>query len=174
MSCPTCDHTLNGIGHGMFHCPRCGTLTNCQVEGAVTVPSLVERVRRFGREAPFGDWGPIWHRVGIQESIGPVTPPMSPIMTEDLPITIPGFEPLTSEHAARLCEATARLRANLAAWLRNHNEPGAMGCSVRVLESRVLAATADLGLAWPLLVGSVVIDRGPDGGLVLRTGTRIA
>jgi hypothetical protein len=26
MACITCSHTMAGIGYGMFHCARCGTL----------------------------------------------------------------------------------------------------------------------------------------------------
>ena len=26
MSCPTCDHTMTGVGDGNFWCPRCGTI----------------------------------------------------------------------------------------------------------------------------------------------------
>ena len=28
MSCPTCDHTTQGIGNRWFWCPRCGTILN--------------------------------------------------------------------------------------------------------------------------------------------------
>lgn len=47
MACPTCDHTMHGVGHGVFHCPRCGTLTGCYADGSASVPSLVGRVRKL-------------------------------------------------------------------------------------------------------------------------------
>jgi hypothetical protein len=71
MSCPTCDHTLEGIGHGMFHCPRCGTLINCPADGAIHVPALVARCRMF--EPRLQDLCKSivesWCRLGIEESI---------------------------------------------------------------------------------------------------------
>jgi len=81
MSCPTCDHTMQGIGYGMFHCPRCGTLTNCPTDGHVSVPALVERCRAFGgglvREPRdvhtgkevFDGLKRMWHALGIVEAI---------------------------------------------------------------------------------------------------------
>jgi tRNA(Ile2) C34 agmatinyltransferase TiaS len=47
VSCPTCDHTLSGIGYGVFHCHRCGTLVNHPVDGCVYVPAVVQRCRKF-------------------------------------------------------------------------------------------------------------------------------
>ena len=71
MSCPTCDHTMHGIGYGMFHCPRCGTLTGAHADGSVTVPALVERVRTFydlHYEELRMDQRAAWHRIGIGEA----------------------------------------------------------------------------------------------------------
>lgn len=78
MSCPTCDHTLEGIGYGMFHCPRCGTLKGCPNADAVFVPALVERCRNFMTHMT-DEEGPLtagqrltfrqeWHRLGVNES----------------------------------------------------------------------------------------------------------
>lgn len=68
MPCPSCSHTLQGIGYGMYHCPRCGTLTNCPIDGAVSVPALVQRCRDF---APALTTYQVetWNRLGIAESI---------------------------------------------------------------------------------------------------------
>lgn len=68
MSCPTCDHTMQGIGYGMSHCPRCGTLVGCHADGSVTVPALVGRCRKFG-DTLGPAWSALWHRLGIRESI---------------------------------------------------------------------------------------------------------
>ena len=77
MSCPNCDHTMHRLGCqiteclGSFWCPRCGTLNT---EGTVSVPALVDRVRRYrdleneGRGLlPFSLQ--LWHRLGIWEAI---------------------------------------------------------------------------------------------------------
>lgn len=68
MACPTCDHTLEGIGYRMFHCPRCGTLVGSPVAGAVHVPALVRRCREFKVYAG-ATAEPNWNRLGIAESI---------------------------------------------------------------------------------------------------------
>lgn len=73
MSCPTCDHTLFGIGHGTFHCPRCGTLVGDHFGGGAFVPLLVDRCRLFaGLPSVMDDaaWHD-WRRLGIDESIAP-------------------------------------------------------------------------------------------------------
>lgn len=75
MACPTCDHTMEGIGYGFFHCPRCGTMRNG--DGSLTVPALVERCREFAGNAITAakvdrheEWVlRQWHRLGIAESI---------------------------------------------------------------------------------------------------------
>lgn len=76
MPCPTCDHTVQGIGFGMFWCPRCGTLIWHTGAGkAVDVPKLVERCRKL--EAAHVGASPgvglnltlDWHRLGLAESI---------------------------------------------------------------------------------------------------------
>lgn len=61
---------MEGIGYGMFHCPRCGTLLNCPVDGAVNVPALVERLRDFIDTAEMGPVAEmLWNKLGIAESI---------------------------------------------------------------------------------------------------------
>ena len=51
MPCPTCDHTMQGIGISALHnvrlCPRCGTVTCDGWVATAQVPMLVERVRKF-------------------------------------------------------------------------------------------------------------------------------
>jgi hypothetical protein len=72
MPCPVCSHTLDGISHGMFHCPRCGTLVNCPAVGDVCVPALVRRCDDFARRlSPDRDALLLqrWHSLGIAESI---------------------------------------------------------------------------------------------------------
>lgn len=71
MACPTCSHTMQGLGYGIFHCPRCGTMKG---EDAVTVPALVARCKIFKENAedgrglsPFSEH--LWHKLGIDESI---------------------------------------------------------------------------------------------------------
>jgi hypothetical protein len=74
MTCPTCDATMQGIGYGMFHCPRCGTLKGCPVDGAVVTPALVGRCREFQRShgTNFDEYmGADWDRLGIPEAINP-------------------------------------------------------------------------------------------------------
>ncbi len=85
MPCPTCDHTMEGIGDAaarrIFHCPRCGTVKIETYTGDpnawavdVFVPKLVQRCRDFAermpKEAAFGRWSD-WHRLGIAEAIDP-------------------------------------------------------------------------------------------------------
>ena len=91
MSCPTCSATMQGIAHGVFWCPRCGSLKN--VTDNAEVPKLVERCREFGgaiRKDP--PWGfisnlnsvqtrfaenviaalhRVWVKLGVEESIHP-------------------------------------------------------------------------------------------------------
>ncbi len=85
MACPTCSHTMHHLGCqfsddktvciGTFYCHRCGTLSS---EGHVTVPALVDRVKRF-RSAAYNGHGlfpcdvRLWHTLGIGESIEPET-----------------------------------------------------------------------------------------------------
>lgn len=77
MSCPTCDHTMEGINSTVFenatifHCPRCGTTKNR--DGSCTVPKLVDRIRELesGYVRP-DEYPPLtsdWRRLGIAESI---------------------------------------------------------------------------------------------------------
>lgn len=70
MSCPTCDHTLAGIGNGRFHCGRCGTLV-AHPRCIIAVPALVERCRQFAET--LGDDEAAgrseWRRLGIEEAI---------------------------------------------------------------------------------------------------------
>lgn len=44
MACSTCTHTMHGLGYGIFHCPRCGTV---KYDDTVIVPALVGRVKEF-------------------------------------------------------------------------------------------------------------------------------
>ncbi len=50
MSCPTCDHTMQRVGQGVFWCPRCGTLrTVLSLPAAIrnddAAPRLVDSMR---------------------------------------------------------------------------------------------------------------------------------
>jgi hypothetical protein len=75
MSCPTCDHTIESIGHNWFHCPRCGTvvLKIPSRPDSVYVPKLVERCRQFepalDTEEVSNRVARLWHTFGISESI---------------------------------------------------------------------------------------------------------
>jgi hypothetical protein len=71
MVCPTCDHTLQSLGHGLFHCPRCGTLVGSQADGSADVPALVKRCRGFQREfrGSVEYHTTLWIRLGIHECI---------------------------------------------------------------------------------------------------------
>lgn len=69
MSCPTCDHTLAGIGHGMWHCGRCGTLKLC--DGGYAVPALVGRCRDFDAYLFGQRIRQIWAKLGIAEAMQP-------------------------------------------------------------------------------------------------------
>ncbi len=73
MACSSCGHTMHGIGHGMFHCPRCGTL---YADGSVAVPTLVGRCREFEvLVRPSKVLHADWHRLGIAEAIRPLGDP---------------------------------------------------------------------------------------------------
>ncbi len=73
MACPTCSHTMSGLGHSVFHCPRCGTVRQSD---AVYVPALVWRVREF-RDQSNGGKGlaqsarDLWRSLGVEESLAP-------------------------------------------------------------------------------------------------------
>lgn len=80
MSCPTCDHTMHGIGNvpavggePVFWCPRCGTLedhTNGITD--VVAPKLVSWCREFKAQTAGRVPVPlveVWHRLGICEAI---------------------------------------------------------------------------------------------------------
>lgn len=81
MPCPTCSHTLHGVGEvpasggrPIFWCPRCGTLVGTD-DGLGTVnaevPKLVERCREFepiAFQTAESVWRS-WNRLGIAESI---------------------------------------------------------------------------------------------------------
>lgn len=79
MSCPTCDHTMHCIGHGIFWCPRCGTLKGNDPLGQVSIPALVDRCRRFAAEgntqsyflgkSKYDHADEEWRKLGIAESI---------------------------------------------------------------------------------------------------------
>ena len=48
MSCPTCDHTMHGLGDQWFWCPRCGTILNrLDREHTTSIPKAVEQVRNW-------------------------------------------------------------------------------------------------------------------------------
>lgn len=71
MACPTCDHMMQGVGYGIFHCQRCGTMIN--PGGSVTMPALVTRLREFERQWIGNDeYPPLtkeWRTAGFAESI---------------------------------------------------------------------------------------------------------
>jgi hypothetical protein len=73
MACPTCNHTMQGVGNAggvsVMWCPRCGTVKH---ENFITVPKLVERCQRFEKliDPDFPPlWAIDWHYFGIGESI---------------------------------------------------------------------------------------------------------
>lgn len=43
MACPTCAHTLHGLGGAVWWCPRCGTLAGAGLH--YEAPKLVGRVK---------------------------------------------------------------------------------------------------------------------------------
>jgi len=46
MACPTCDHTMSGLGSAWYWCPRCGTLRHALGDlSNDEAPKLVGRVR---------------------------------------------------------------------------------------------------------------------------------
>lgn len=48
MSCPTCDHTMHGLGERWFWCPRCGTVLNADNrEHTTSIPSGAVQVRNW-------------------------------------------------------------------------------------------------------------------------------
>jgi hypothetical protein len=76
MACQTCGGTMQGVGYGIFHCPRCGTMKN--LDGSLTTPALVTRCREFEEALVNPATGPVganlrllWHTEGIDESIRP-------------------------------------------------------------------------------------------------------
>jgi hypothetical protein len=64
---------MEGLGYGIFHCPRCGTVKGSPTPEAVFVPALVERCRQFHREALAARYAErladVWHRVGMDKAI---------------------------------------------------------------------------------------------------------
>lgn len=67
MPCVTCGHTMEGIGHGMFHCPRCGTLIN-RVSDYASVPALVGRCLSFKAAGLTDAQNLTWRQLGIEEA----------------------------------------------------------------------------------------------------------
>ena len=73
MACLTCAHTMQGLGHNVFWCPRCGTVKQ---DDSVYVPALVERVRELRKEMSQDlcyetiTWEGRWHGLGVLEAIG--------------------------------------------------------------------------------------------------------
>lgn len=66
MPCPTCDHTMQAVGHEtnmptsyIYWCPRCGTMKSDATDDAtgVGVPSLVDRCVEFGGTLSDSDAG---------------------------------------------------------------------------------------------------------------------
>lgn len=48
MACPTCDHTMHGLGDRWFWCPRCGTVLNGDDrEHTTSQTKLTEQVRAW-------------------------------------------------------------------------------------------------------------------------------
>jgi tRNA(Ile2) C34 agmatinyltransferase TiaS len=68
VSCPTCSHTMAGLGYGNFHCARCGTVLS---NGAIYVPALVSRCREFSKTitGSCALHAHEWSRLGIHEAI---------------------------------------------------------------------------------------------------------
>lgn len=69
MPCTTCEHTMNGIGHATYHCPRCGTVRN--PDGSVFVPALINRCRNFESTIAgvCAEHAFRWKSLGIAEAI---------------------------------------------------------------------------------------------------------
>lgn len=68
MARPTCDHTMDSLGYGWYHCPRCGT---AKFADDVYVPKLVTRCREFEKSLTGHCAVHMyeWHVLGIDESI---------------------------------------------------------------------------------------------------------
>ena len=71
MACPSCQHTMQGLGEGIFWCPRCGSI---RYQGLVSVPCLVHRVRELHdamkAAVGFSAWDiSKWNELGLLESI---------------------------------------------------------------------------------------------------------
>lgn len=48
MACPTCDHTMHGLGEQWFWCPRCGTVLNNEDRAATTsIAYATDQMRNF-------------------------------------------------------------------------------------------------------------------------------
>ena len=80
MACPTCSHTMQGLGSDvltLFWCPRCGTIS--RINGDFRddeAPKLVERCREFEGQLHRPGWFAqvavdSWQQLGIAESIHP-------------------------------------------------------------------------------------------------------
>lgn len=70
MSCPTCDHTMEGIENCAWWCPRCGTLV--VVQDNFYTPKLVERCRQYADMTIHHETSVVaWRMLGIAESINP-------------------------------------------------------------------------------------------------------
>jgi hypothetical protein len=85
MACPTCSHTMEGIGdvpavggNPVFWCPRCGTIET-PASGPAAVPKLVHRCQDFQIQMAVGTGlgsqyaskplSGLWQRLGIAEAI---------------------------------------------------------------------------------------------------------
>lgn len=73
MACPTCDHTMHGVGHGLYHCPRCGTLVGAYADGSAFAPALVGRVREYEKlvysDATLIRHRQEWNQLGLAEAV---------------------------------------------------------------------------------------------------------
>ena len=71
MACPTCSHTMEGLGCGYYWCPRCGTLKEQQGLERFQLPKLVSRVRSYMAEVGAGGQDGLFHQLGITEATYP-------------------------------------------------------------------------------------------------------
>lgn len=48
MSCPTCEHTMHGLGDRWFWCPRCGTTLNeHDRHRTISIPGAIVQARNL-------------------------------------------------------------------------------------------------------------------------------
>lgn len=64
--CPTCEDTMQSIGHLIYWCPRCGTVS--VRNGASYVPAIIGRCRMFAKEAGMStQTAQVWKQFGLDE-----------------------------------------------------------------------------------------------------------